>query len=176
MSAISPGTPAPLPPPGVRAAERLLAELRTEIARADAKAAVAVAALGVAAGVLGGLLAGQDWRPASLSPLGATTWWSGVTGLIVTLLALLMAVVPRRGRTRWAHGAPLSYFGDVQQAARSGHLAQALAETERVPATGALIALTETSRIAARKHQWIRVGLTALGASVVLLTTPLLIG
>ncbi|WP_405617901.1 Pycsar system effector family protein [Streptomyces sp. NBC_00076] len=176
MSGTDPRTSTPPSPPGARAAERLLTDLRTEIARADAKAAVLVSALGVAAGVLGGSLAGRDWTPARLSALGGAAWWSGVVALAVALLALLLAVVPRHGTSRWAPGAPLSYFGDIQRAARCGHLAHALAETERVPAAGAITALTETSRIAVRKHQWIRAGLIALGVAVVLLPASLLIG
>ncbi|TLS45945.1 hypothetical protein FE633_12385 [Streptomyces montanus] len=166
----------PAPAPGVGTAEHLLADLRSEIARADAKAAVLVAALGVAAGVFSGLLATREWTPAGLSALGGSAWWSGVFALAVAVLALLMAVLPRYGSSRWAPGAPLSYFGDIQQAARSGHLAEALAETESAPAAGAIAALTENSRIAARKHQWIRTGLIAFGAAVVLLPGSLLIG
>ncbi|MEU6842598.1 Pycsar system effector family protein [Streptomyces sp. NPDC046716] len=176
MSGAEPRAAAPLPPPGIRAADRLLADLRTEIARADAKAAVVVAALGVAAGVLGSLLAGRGWAPTQLSDAGAAVWWSGVAALTAALLALLMAVVPRHSTYRWAPGAPLSYFDDIQRAARSGQLPAALAETERTPAAGTIAALTETSRIAARKHQWIRAGLAALALAVVLLPASLLIG
>ncbi|MFE0099596.1 Pycsar system effector family protein [Streptomyces sp. NPDC059009] len=167
---------APAPAPGTRTAERLLTDLRTEIARADAKAGVLVAALGVAAGVFSGLLARNEWTPAALSAPGGSAWWAGILALALTLLALLMAVLPRYGTGRWAPGAPLSYFGDIQQAARSGHLTEALIETERIPAAGVIAALTETSRIALLKHQWIRVGLIAFAAAVVLLPGSLLIG
>ncbi|MEV7195438.1 Pycsar system effector family protein [Streptomyces sp. NPDC093510] len=158
-------------------AERLLADLRAEIARADSKAAVLAAALGVAAGAFSGLLARREWSPAALSPPGSSAWWSGALALAVALLAMLMAVLPRYGtRNSWAPGAPLSYFGDIHRAAHGGHLAQALAETERMPLASTLTALSETSRIALRKHQWMRVGLIALSASVVLLPGSLLIG
>ncbi|WP_405732786.1 DUF5706 domain-containing protein [Streptomyces sp. NBC_00028] len=163
-------------PPGSRAAERLLAELRSEIARADAKAAVLVAALGVVAGVLGGLSGGRAWASPRLSAPGTALWCAGLTALAVTLLALLMAVLPRHGTTRWTPGAPLSYFGDIQRAVHDGHLTEALAETERAPAAGTFTALTEISQIAVRKHRWIRVGLIALGVAVVTLPVSLLIG
>ncbi|MFF1694429.1 Pycsar system effector family protein [Streptomyces sp. NPDC058257] len=172
-------THAPLPPdstPGARTAERLLADLRTEIARADAKAAVLVAALGVMAGVFSGLLARREWTPASLSVPASSTWWSGVLALALALLALLMAVLPRYGTSRWTPGAPLSYFGDIQRAACSGHLAEALADTERDPTADAIAALSATSRIALRKHQWIRTGLIAFTVASVLLPGSLLIG
>ncbi|MCX4972148.1 Pycsar system effector family protein [Streptomyces sp. NBC_00620] len=176
MSGTDPRASAAQPPPGVRAAERLLADLRTDIARADTKAAVLVAALGVAAGVFSGLLAGQAWASTHRSMLGSSAWWSGVLALAIALLALLMAVLPRHSTTRWMPGAPLSYFDDIQRAARGGHLAEALAETERAQAASVITTLTETSRIASRKHQWIRAGLTAFGLALVLLPGSLLIG
>src|SRR5690606_5829309 len=76
----APPPPAPAPasarPAAARAhlCERLLADLRTEIARADSKAAVLVAALGITAGVFSGLLAGRNWSPDALSAPGATVW------------------------------------------------------------------------------------------------------
>lgn len=173
MSETGSGTPSP---PSGPAAERLLADLRSEIARADAKASVLVAALGAATGAVGGLLGGHSWVPPRLSALGTAVWGAGLAALAVTFLALLMAVLPRHSTHRWAPGAPLSYFGDIQRAVRSGHLAQALAETERTPAAGTFTALTETSRIAVRKHQWIRTGLITLGVAVLAMPLSLLIG
>ncbi|MER7172788.1 Pycsar system effector family protein [Streptomyces mesophilus] len=157
-------------------AARLLADLRTEIARADSKASVLVGALGMTAGVVSGLLAGRGWRPGALSTLGATAWWAGACALAAALLALLMAVMPRYRSRDWTPGRPLSYFGDIQQAAQQGLLAEALAATERAPTTALLAALADTSRIAARKHQWIRGGLLAYCAGAVLLPASLLIG
>ncbi|WP_326665498.1 Pycsar system effector family protein [Streptomyces canus] len=173
MTATGPGTP---PPPGGPVAERLLSDLRTEIARADAKASVLVAALGVATALLGAVAGGHAWAPARLSAPGLALWCAGLAALAVTLLAFLLAVLPRHGTRRWAPGAPLSYFGDIQRAARSGCLAQALTETENDPAAGTVTALAETSHIAMRKHQWIRVGLIALGVAVPLLAVSPLVG
>lgn len=162
--------------PGTEAAVRLLDDLRSEIARADHKASVLVAALGMTAGVISALLAGRGWSPGALSPPGEITWWSGTSALGLALSALLLAVLPRYARSRWAPGAPLSYFGDIQRAVRQGRLAQALAESELAPAASLMAALTENSRIAARKHQWIRTGLLAYCAGAVLLPASLLIG
>ncbi|QGV79090.1 Pycsar system effector family protein [Streptomyces ficellus] len=158
------------------AAARLLADLRSEIARADHKASVLVAALGMTAGVVSGLLAGRGWNPSALSAPGAAVWWAGTAALAVALLALLLAIVPRYGGTSWEPGQPLSYFGDIREAVRRGRLAEALAETERAGAAALLAALTENSRIAARKHQWIRAGVLAFSAGAVLLPTSLLVG
>lgn len=162
--------------PGTRSAERLLDELRAEIARADAKASVLVAALGMTAGVFSGLLAGRNWSPSALSAPGTAVWWAGALALSLALFALLLAVLPRYRGSSWVPGLPLCYFGDIQQAVREGQLAAALADTDRDPIAGLTTALTETSRIAARKHQWIRTGLIAFCAGAVLLPAGLLIG
>ncbi|MER5470431.1 Pycsar system effector family protein [Streptomyces sp. NPDC002935] len=152
-----------------------MTELRGEIARADSKASVLVAALGMTAGVFSALLAGRGWTPGELSWAGTGLWWAGAAALGLSLFALLLAVLPRYSGT-WAPGRPLCYFGDIQQAVREGRLAAALADTDRDPAAGLTAALIETSRIAARKHQWIRTGLIAFCAGTALLPTALLIG
>ncbi|MGW9372259.1 Pycsar system effector family protein [Streptomyces xanthophaeus] len=163
-------------PPGGAAAVRLLADLRAEIARADSKASVLVAALGMTAGVISALLAGKGWQPGSLSTPGTAVWWTGATALALALPALLIAVLPRYRSAEWEPGSPLSYFGDIRSAVRQGRLAEALAETDRDPTASLMAALAENSRIATRKHQWIRAGLLAFCAAAVLLPAALLIG
>ncbi|WNM29576.1 DUF5706 domain-containing protein [Streptomyces sp. Li-HN-5-11] len=161
---------------GGTSAERLLGELRGEIARADTKASVLVAALGLTAGVFTGLVSGRDWSPGELSVPGAAVWWGGAASLGLSLAALLLAVLPRYHSGAWASGRPLCYFGDIQQAVREGRLAEALADTDRDPAAALLAALTATSRIAACKHRWIRIGLLAFCAGAFLLPAAPLIG
>ncbi|MET9848737.1 Pycsar system effector family protein [Streptomyces ossamyceticus] len=159
------GVPARLPGPQVEAGLRLLGDLRAEIARADTKASVLVGALGITAGLLGG----HGWGPAGLPPATAVLWWLGAASLFAALFALLLAVLPRYRRSSWEPGRPLTYFGDVRRAARSGGLAAAVAEAGRDPSVGLFPALAETSRIVARKHLWIRTGLIAFGCAAVLL-------
>ena len=172
------GTPRPVgSAERIRLCERLLTELRIEIARADSKASVLVAALGLTAGVFSGLLAGRGWTPATLSGAGTALWWSGTLFLAVSLFAMLLAVLPRYRSGSWRPGQPLTYFGDIQQAVRQGHLESALADTEQDPVAGLTVALTESSRLAARKHQrCIRAGLIAFCLGTVLLPASLLIG
>ncbi|WP_412077096.1 Pycsar system effector family protein [Streptomyces xanthophaeus] len=172
---VPPPPPARPPVPG-DAATRLLTDLRAEIARADSKASVLVAALGMTAGVISALLAGKGWQPSSLAASGQALWWTGATALALALPALLMAVLPRYSSAEWEPGSPLSYFGDIRSAVRQGRLAEALAETDRDPTASLMAALAENSRIATRKHQWIRAGLVAFCAAAVLLPTALLIG
>ncbi|MEV6959055.1 Pycsar system effector family protein [Streptomyces sp. NPDC051207] len=169
-------TPATPPPARIHLCERLLTDQRTEIARADSKAAVLVAALGMTAGVFSGLLAGRGWTPDALSTVGSLFWWAGVLALAVSLFALLLAVLPRYRTGTWAPGRPLTYFGDIRRAVDSGHLDAALADTQADPEAGLVAALTDTSRIAWRKHQWIRAGLIAFCAGTLLLPASLLIG
>lgn len=181
MTALDPRpTPTPLPPDTpadpAQLCERLLADLRTEIARADSKASVLVAALGMTAGVFSGLLAGRNWNPGALSTFGTVVWGAGAASLTLSLFALLLAVLPRHRSEPWAPGQPLSYFGDIQQAVRLGQLEAALADTQRDPTAALTSALTETSRIATRKHQWIRTGLISFCTGTLLLPASLLIG
>ncbi|MGW3953391.1 Pycsar system effector family protein [Streptomyces sp. NPDC004752] len=159
--------------PQVQAGTRLLADIRAEITRADAKAAVLVGVLGLTSGVLTVLPTGRIRRiPTSATAL---VWWAGATCLIVALLSLLLAVIPRYGRSRWEPGRPLTYFGDIQRAARTSELAEALVDTGRDPTVALLLALTEASRIAARKHLWIRTGLLAYVSAAVLLPGSVLL-
>ncbi len=177
-------TPAPAPAPAppstpidtAQLCERLLADLRTEIARADSKASVLVAALGMTAGVFSGLLAGRNWNPGALSTFGTVVWGVGAASLVLSLFSLLLAVLPRHRSEPWAPGQPLAYFGDIHRAVRLGHLETALADTRRDPTAALTSALAETSRIAARKHQWIRTGLISFCTGTLLLPASLLIG
>ncbi|MFJ4514176.1 Pycsar system effector family protein [Streptomyces sp. NPDC088817] len=175
----APGITAPPAAPTAsadRTAQGLLAELHDEIARADTKASVLVAALGMTAGVFTGLVAGKDWSPSKLSGPGTALWWAGTAALVLSLVALLLAVLPRFGPGSWAEGRPLCYFGDIQQAVRAGRLAEALADTERDPGAAVLAALTEKSRIAVSKHRWIRTGLVSFCVGTLLLPAAALVG
>ncbi|MEW1633978.1 Pycsar system effector family protein [Streptomyces sp. NPDC093801] len=156
-------------------AVRLLADLRVEIARADTKAALLVGALGMTAGVVGGQPSGPHRSPGSLPGWGPVLWWAGVVALALALLALLLAVLPRSLRSAWQTGSPLAYFGDIHSADRQGRLAEALADTGHDPGSAVCAALAANSRIAVRKHQWIRAGLLAYGFGALMLPTALLL-
>ncbi|MER7825262.1 Pycsar system effector family protein [Streptomyces sp. NPDC096097] len=158
------------------AAARLLADLRVEIARADSKAALLVGALGMTAGVAGGPLSGPLRYPGSLSGSALALWWAAAASLALALLALLLAVLPRSLRSDWQAGSPLAYFGDIRRADRQGRLAEALDVTGHDPGSAVRAALASTSRIAVRKHQWIRLGLAAYGFGALLLPTALFLG
>ncbi|GGR19741.1 Pycsar system effector family protein [Streptomyces roseolus] len=171
-----PTTPAPVP--GRRTAERLLAELRLEAARADTKGSVLVAAQGMAAAALVGVLAVRGWHPTQLAALGQVMWWTGAVCFLVSLIALLMAVVPRYRAVDWSPGAPLTHFADIRGAARHGRAAleEALRETDRSPDSAVLTSLIENSRIVSIKYGWLRAGMAGFTVALVLLPGALLTG
>jgi hypothetical protein len=97
-------------------AERLLAETREEIARADAKASILLGAGGVATSIASTALFG-GWNPARLKPWGTSVWWIGASLAGCALLCLGSAVYPRTGavspRGRQSHQReprPVHYF------------------------------------------------------------------
>ncbi|MEV5505504.1 Pycsar system effector family protein [Streptomyces orinoci] len=176
-------TGAPEPTAGTPAvasqtAERLLAELRQEAARADTKSSVLVAAQAMATSVLVGVLTTRSWRPASLSAVGQVMWWAGTACFFASLLTLLMTVIPRYRSHGWQPGLPLTHFADIHSAASYGPAAlrEALRQTERAPAPALLSALAENSRIVAGKYGWLRMSMAGFTAAMVLLPVALLIG
>ncbi|MFJ5798909.1 Pycsar system effector family protein [Streptomyces decoyicus] len=169
-------TPPDLPGSGTAAGRQLLSDLRGEIARADNKASVLVGVLGISAGLLGGVLAARGWRPSALPTAASVVWWLGIGALAVSLAALLMAVLPRYGPSRWQPGQPVTYFGDIQRISEPDELARALADTERDPVAALVDALRENSRIVGSKHRWIRIGLGAFCTGALLLPGVFLLG
>ncbi|MCT2591427.1 DUF5706 domain-containing protein [Streptomyces sp. N2-109] len=155
---------------------RLLTELRSETAHADSKAAVLLGAMSMTVSLLGGLLVARGWSPSRLSATGSTLLWAAMAVLAGALMCLLLAVLPRYGTSRWSPGRPLTYFDDIRRATQDGRLAEALAVTETRHADGVLEALAQNSRIVAAKHRWIRAGLGAYCAGVLLLPLARLVG
>ncbi|MYT27908.1 MULTISPECIES: Pycsar system effector family protein [unclassified Streptomyces] len=161
--------------PGLRTAERLIADLRAEIARADNKAAVLVAGLGVTVGALTGALSATEWRPWRLSVAAGVAWWFGCVAWGAALGLLLLAVVPRYERGPWSVERGLTYFRDIQCAVVCGQLEAALHRTERDPLPGLLSLLDELSVIAMTKHRCVRWGLGCFAVGAVAFPVMLLI-
>ncbi|MFI0710358.1 Pycsar system effector family protein [Streptomyces inhibens] len=155
---------------------RLLTELRSETARADSKASLLLGAMSMTVSLLGGLLAARGWSLSGFSAPGIVLLWVAMAALAGALGCLLLAVLPRYGTSRWSPGRPLTYFDDIRRAAEGGRLAEALAVTEAHQADGVLEALAQNSRIVGVKHRWIRAGLAAYCAGVVLLPIARLVG
>ncbi|MEV8228413.1 Pycsar system effector family protein [Streptomyces sp. NPDC079167] len=155
---------------------RLLSELRSETARADSKASLLLGAMSMTVSLLGGLFAARGWSLSGLSAPASVLLWVAMAALAGALGCLLLAVLPRYGTSRWSPGRPLTYFDDIRRAAEGGRLAEALAVTEAHQADGVLEALAQNSRIVGSKHRWIRAGLAAYCAGVVLLPIAGLVG
>ncbi|MFG2222789.1 Pycsar system effector family protein [Streptomyces sp. NPDC048644] len=155
---------------------RLLTELRSETARADSKASLLLGAMSMTVSLLGGLFAARGWSLSGLSASGSVLLWVAMASLAGALGCLLLAVLPRYGTSRWSPGRPLTYFDDIRRAAEDGRLAEALAVTAAHQTDGLLEALAQNSRIVGAKHRWIRVGLAAYCAGVVLLPLARLVG
>lgn len=149
---------------GVSTAERLLAEVRSEIGRADTKASVLIGALGACAGVV----LSTYWSAMQATGLSRTLGVAGGLTWALALGFLLVATAPRYRTSQWRAGSPLTYFLDIRRAAESGVLADALRTTQEDQLPGLVIALRNTSNIVAAKHRWIRTGLVCflLGALV----------
>ncbi|MDH6132696.1 hypothetical protein P3T37_002082 [Kitasatospora sp. MAA4] len=178
MTAGQPESAAPAESPDLGTAERLLADLRQEAARADGKGSVLVGAQGMAAAALVGVLTARGWDPGALTAPGRLMWWTGAACFVVSLCAVLMAVLPRYRARAWQPGMPLTHFADIRSAAAHGTtvLEEALRETERAPLPAILTSLGENSRIVAGKYGWLRFGMACFTASLVLLPASLLVG
>lgn len=161
-----------------QAAEKLLADLRQEAARADTKGSVLVGVQGTAAAALVGVLTARGWNPGTLSALGQAVWWTGAACFLASMGALLMAVLPRFRSRGWQPGKPITHFADIRGAAALGPAAleAALLETERAPLAALLAALTENSRIVTGKYWWLRAGMACFMGALVLLPGSLLAG
>ncbi|MBB1257038.1 hypothetical protein H3146_27455 [Streptomyces sp. OF3] len=157
-------------------AQRLLDELRGEVARADSKASVLLGAIGMTVGTVTSVLTGRSWGPGRLAVPAQIVWWAGAGCLLLALGSLLMAVLPRYRDSRWQPGRPLTYFADIRRAAADGRLRDALADTERAPLDSLAASLGELSRIVSEKHRWVRAGLLAFCLGVPLLCVPMLAG
>ncbi|MEE6269686.1 Pycsar system effector family protein [Streptomyces diastatochromogenes] len=155
---------------------RLLAELRSEAARADSKASLLLGVMSMTVSLLGGLVAGHGWSLSRISVSGGVLLWVAMAALAGALGCLLLAVLPRYGTSQWSPGQPLTYFDDIRRATEDGRLAEALAVTEESQADGVLKALAQNSRIVGAKHRWIRAGIGSYCAGVALLPIAQLIG
>ncbi|WEB39161.1 MULTISPECIES: Pycsar system effector family protein [Streptomyces] len=155
---------------------RLLTELRSETARADSKASLLLGVMSMTVSLLGGLLAARGWSLSGLSAPGSVLLCVAMAALAGALGCLLLAVLPRYSTSRWSPGRPLTYFDDIRRAAEGGRLAEALAVTEAHQDDGLLEALAQNSRIVGAKHRWIRTGLAAYCAGVVILLVARLAG
>jgi hypothetical protein len=139
-----------------RLAERLVAEAREEVRRADAKATQWLTMIGSVVLALMTVLAGQSWRPSMLSESDQWTWWAGCASAAMAVFALVLALIPRTS------GDP-----DLRQVAYFGHIHRLRDPTmvrhyvERAAADtmpGLISQLCWISRLAMTKYRYARIG------------------
>jgi hypothetical protein len=153
-------------------AKLLLAESREELTRADGKASILLAALGLGiSAILAAILAG-DWSPFKLKEPYQGLWWGGSTSAGLSLLCLVLAVYPRVTHQSASKG--VTYFGDVAALETVDELRAALKRSETDAAGRSVTQLHVIARLVARKYRFIRWGLIALGAAIVLTVAAVL--
>lgn len=154
-------------------ADRLLAECREEVVRADGKASILLAGVGVAASaLLAGLIAG-DWAPADLANSVEWLWWIGtaLTGASVVLLGLCILPVLENAEA----SSRIDYYGDVQRFRTSGELAEALEQSKPDVYSRTVRQVHVCAGIVTRKYRLLRCAMGALAASVALVILSLLL-
>lgn len=150
---------------GAAFAQRLLAENREELARADNKAATLLAAALIIVGaLLAGFVAG-DWSVSSLPSQSLVLWWVAVALAAVGICLLAAALAPRRMK-RTEDSNRLAYFGDVANLASCDDLVEALDKAAKSDGARYVDQLFVTSQILSAKYSCIYWGMILLvGAS-----------
>lgn len=142
-------------------AAEMLAEVATEIDRADQKASLLIGSLGIAFSiVLSGMLGGA-WSPSTLGPWAAALWIVAAAAGAASVLAAAMAVWPRlsKGPTP----ATLTYWGQIRGFASPQVVADALAERGLKPPERTYQQLLVLSSVAQRKYRNIRQSMVLAG-------------
>lgn len=154
---------------------QLIANNRNELSRADAKASQGLAAAGAVAISLFTAITSHTWSPTDDHP-ARWTWWVGCGFWVLAVASLMLALMPRLGAAVREPGeAPgVTYFGDVHRHRGVDAIRAALAVASRQPLHMAIRELSWTSSAVLRKYRLIRVGLSALAASAVLLMASVL--
>lgn len=150
-------------------ATAVVADLRAEVIRADTKASMLIAAmsLGLAA-PLGITTVDGSGLSAALARLGFLLWF-------LALGCLLKVLTPRYRRSAWTAGAALTSFADVDRAARSGHLAEALDSTGPVERSRLVDTAAELSHIIVVKYRWIRTSLALFTSGISIAASSILV-
>jgi hypothetical protein len=153
-------------------AKVLLAESREELTRADGKASLLLAALGIGlSAILAAILAG-DWSPFDLKEPYQALWWAGSVSAGLSLFCLCAAVYPKVKHKSATGG--VTYFGDVAVLETVPELRAALKRSETDPHSRTVTQLHVIARLVDRKYAFIRFGLLALGAAILMTVTAVL--
>ncbi len=129
---------------------RLLAETREEIGRADQKASILLSSTGVGVALLFGLLTG-DWSPAELAVAVQWLWWLGAIAMAAAITLLASAVMPRIRHP--GDPSTVTFFGHVVRLNDRSRLIEHLTRSAAMPLDRAVDQLVMLSGIAFQKYR-----------------------
>lgn len=152
--------------------ERLLAETREEIGRADHKASVLLSATAVAVIVLAGLLTG-NWSPLEIAAAIQWLWWIGAVMLVAAISFLGSAVMPRMRHD--GDPSTVAYFGHVLRLTDRRRLVEHLHRSAAKPLDRAVDQLVVLSHIAHRKYRCVQVAIWLLAGSATFMTVSVVL-
>ena len=143
---------------------RLLSETREEIGRADTKASMLLSGVGVGVTLLIGLLTGH-WSPTRLAAGVQWLWWVGAAALILGVVLLGAAVIPRTRHD--GDPSTVTYFGHVVRLTDRPRLVQHLRRSAATPLDRSVDQLVMLSRIAQRKFRCTQLAMLLLAGAAV---------
>jgi Family of unknown function (DUF5706) len=161
-------------PAAVELANRLLAETREELGRADGKASILFAAATVVvAAIVTGVVTGP-WSPTQLQPLAQSLWWLGTVLVAAGVLSLGMAVYPRlrdeQGRDR------MTYFMHVLACRDDDAVREGIQRESADPLARPVEQLRRLGPVVKHKYRCIAAALMLLGVGALLATLAAVIG
>lgn len=169
----------PTPPPGAAGdapggdrtaelAETMLAEVSSEIDRADEKASLLIGSLGIGFSIVLGSIIGGDWSPSLLHPVGIAIWVIGAIIGGLSVIAAALAVWPRLSRA--AQPGAITYWGQVRHMSSPEEVAAALAERGLLPPERTYQQLLALSAVVQRKYRAIRWSMVLAGVGIALVS------
>lgn len=155
-------------------AAAMLAEVSSEIDRADQKASLLIGSLGIAFSIVLSATLGGDWSPRDLPALGLVLWAIGAVCAAGSVVAAALAVWPRLSKGP-GPGA-ITYWGQVRGMDSPDAVARALAERGLQPPERTYQQLLVLSAVVQRKYRAIRWSMLLAGIGVVLVASAHLFG
>ncbi len=147
-------------------AVQMLAEVSSEIDRADQKASLLIGSLGIAFSiVLSGILGG-NWSIDSLSVIGVVLWVVGFIAASASVVAAAMAVWPRL--SKGPDPGTITYWGQVRGLSSPAAVAAALAHRGLLPPERTYQQLLVLSAVVQRKYRCIRWSMQLAGIGILL--------
>lgn len=156
----------------LRLAERLIAEARDELRRADAKASQWLTTSGGAVLAMLTVLTGTRWSPGQLTGAAVWAWWSGCACAAAALFTLAMALLPRTAGA--AEARQVAYFGHVYRLRDPALVRRYVERAAQDTMPGLISQLCWLSRLVMTKYRWVRAGTVLISLAAALVALALL--